>query len=108
MQAVKMYTTGTCPYCIRAKQVLRGKGVNELEEIRVDLDPGAWDPVSGTFTVSPEQAAADAASRIARIRDHQRRQAQAAEAAVAAGVVQVVRSRRGFHVMVGRLLRGRV
>jgi glutaredoxin 3 len=41
MQAVKMYTTGTCPYCIRAKQVLRSKGVNELEEIRVDLDPGA-------------------------------------------------------------------
>ena len=41
MQAVKMYTTGTCPYCIRAKQVLRGKGVNELEEIRVDLDPDA-------------------------------------------------------------------
>ena len=41
MQAVKMYTTGTCPYCIRAKQVLRSKGVNEIEEIRVDLDPQA-------------------------------------------------------------------
>ncbi|AVO35666.1 glutaredoxin 3 [Ottowia oryzae] len=41
MQAVKMYATGTCPYCIRAKQVLRSKGVNEIEEIRVDLDPQA-------------------------------------------------------------------
>ena len=41
MQAVKMYTTGTCPYCIRAKQVLRSKGVSEIEEIRVDLDPQA-------------------------------------------------------------------
>ena len=39
MQAVKMYTTGTCPYCIRAKQVLKHKGVTEIEEIRVDLDP---------------------------------------------------------------------
>ena len=41
MQAVKMYATGTCPYCIRAKQVLREKGVTEIEEIRVDLDPAA-------------------------------------------------------------------
>ena len=39
MQAVKMYATGTCPYCISAKQVLRRKGVTEIEEIRVDLDP---------------------------------------------------------------------
>ena len=41
MQAVKMYATGTCPYCIRAKQVLSEKGVTEIEEVRVDLDPGA-------------------------------------------------------------------
>jgi len=39
MQAVKMYTTGTCPYCVRAKQVLKHKGVTEIEEIRVDLNP---------------------------------------------------------------------
>ncbi|MFD1711965.1 glutaredoxin 3 [Ottowia sp. GY511] len=39
MQTVKMYATGTCPYCIRAKQVLRSKGVTDIEEIRVDLDP---------------------------------------------------------------------
>ncbi len=41
MQAVKIYATATCPYCIRAKQVLRSKGVNDMEEIRVDLDPDA-------------------------------------------------------------------
>ena len=40
MQAVKMYSTGTCPYCIRAKQLLQAKGVAQIEEIRVDLEPG--------------------------------------------------------------------
>ena len=39
MQAVKMYTTGTCPYCIRAKQVLQAKGVAQIDEVRVDLEP---------------------------------------------------------------------
>ncbi|MBS0317472.1 MAG: glutaredoxin 3 [Proteobacteria bacterium] len=39
MQSVKMYTTATCPYCIRAKQVLRERGVTQIEEIRVDDDP---------------------------------------------------------------------
>ena len=38
MQPVKMYATGTCPYCIRAKQILQAKGA-QIEEIRVDLDP---------------------------------------------------------------------
>jgi glutaredoxin 3 len=38
MQAVKMYSTAVCPYCIRAKQLLRERGVAEIEEIRVDLD----------------------------------------------------------------------
>ena len=28
MQAVKMYTTAVCPYCIRAKQILKAKGVD--------------------------------------------------------------------------------
>ena len=36
MQAVKMYTTAVCPYCIRAKQVLKSKGVEHIEEIRID------------------------------------------------------------------------
>jgi glutaredoxin 3 len=39
MQAVKMYTTAVCPYCIRAKQILKAKGVETVEEIRVDTDP---------------------------------------------------------------------
>lgn len=41
MQAVKMYTTAVCPYCVRAKQVLKTKGVEQIEEIRIDLDPAA-------------------------------------------------------------------
>ena len=36
---VLMYTTAVCPYCIRAKQLLAARGVTEIEEIRVDLDP---------------------------------------------------------------------
>jgi glutaredoxin 3 len=39
MQTVKMYTTAVCPYCIRAKQLLKAKGVEHIEEIRVDADP---------------------------------------------------------------------
>jgi glutaredoxin 3 len=39
MQRVKMYTTAVCPYCIRAKQILTAKGVEHLEEIRVDIFP---------------------------------------------------------------------
>ena len=39
MQAVKMYTTLVCPYCQRAKMLLKQRGVAEIEEIRVDLDP---------------------------------------------------------------------
>ncbi len=41
MQPVKMYTTATCPYCIRAKQILKSKGVEQIEEIRIDGDPQA-------------------------------------------------------------------
>ena len=36
---VLMYTTAVCPYCIRAKQLLKSRGVNEIEEVRIDLDP---------------------------------------------------------------------
>nr|WP_316640709.1 glutaredoxin 3 [uncultured Roseateles sp.] len=39
MAAVKMYTTQVCPYCIRAKSLLKQRGVDQIEEIRIDLDP---------------------------------------------------------------------
>ncbi len=36
-----MYSTGNCPYCIRAEQLLKARGVNDIdiEKIRVDFDP---------------------------------------------------------------------
>ena len=39
MQSVKIYTTASCPYCIHAKQLLKQRGVTELDEIRVDVIP---------------------------------------------------------------------
>ena len=39
MQSVKMYTTAVCPYCIRAKQILKARGVDAIDEIRVDMHP---------------------------------------------------------------------
>jgi glutaredoxin 3 len=39
MQAVTMYTTAVCPYCIQAKRILKSKGVAQIEEIRVDASP---------------------------------------------------------------------
>jgi glutaredoxin 3 len=39
MQAVKMYTTAVCPYCVQAKRILKSKGVEHIEEVRVDSNP---------------------------------------------------------------------
>lgn len=39
MQPVKMYTTAVCPYCVQAKRILKSKGVEAIEEIRVDAHP---------------------------------------------------------------------
>ncbi len=39
MSKVVMYATAVCPYCVRAEQLLRRKGVTEIEKIRVDLEP---------------------------------------------------------------------
>ena len=43
MAAVKMYTTLVCPYCVRAKSLLKQRGVDQIEEVRVDLDPSQRD-----------------------------------------------------------------
>ena len=48
MQAVKMYTTAVCPYCIRAKQLLKARGVEQIEEIRIDLNPVERDQMMST------------------------------------------------------------
>lgn len=34
-----MYSTGFCPYCVMAERLLRARGVEEIEKIRVDLEP---------------------------------------------------------------------
>jgi len=34
-----MYSTGVCPYCVRAEALLRARGVKEIDKIRVDLEP---------------------------------------------------------------------
>ncbi len=39
MNAVRMYTTQVCPYCIRAKSLLKQRGVSHIDEVRIDLDP---------------------------------------------------------------------
>jgi glutaredoxin 3 len=39
MAAVKMYTTLVCPFCVRAKMLLKSRGVDQIDEIRVDLNP---------------------------------------------------------------------
>lgn len=36
-----MYSTATCPFCMMAERLLRSRGVEEIEKIRVDLDPQA-------------------------------------------------------------------
>ena len=38
-----MYTTLVCPYCIRAKALLKQRGVDAIDEVRIDLDPGQRD-----------------------------------------------------------------
>src|SRR4249920_2614265 len=39
MKPVRMYTTQVCPFCVRAKALLRQRGVAQIDEVRVDLDP---------------------------------------------------------------------
>jgi glutaredoxin 3 len=39
MPQVLIYTTATCPYCVNAERLLRSKGVEHIDKVRVDLDP---------------------------------------------------------------------
>lgn len=39
MAKVLMYSTEVCPYCVRAEQLLKRKGVQVIEKVRVDLQP---------------------------------------------------------------------
>ena len=39
MAVVRMYTTQVCPYCTRAKALLKQRGVDQIDEVRIDLDP---------------------------------------------------------------------
>jgi glutaredoxin 3 len=39
MNTVKMYSSDVCPFCIRAKALLKQRGVASIEEIRIDTDP---------------------------------------------------------------------
>jgi glutaredoxin 3 len=38
MRNVRMYSTEVCPFCQRAKALLKQRGVTQIEEIRIDLD----------------------------------------------------------------------
>ena len=40
MKQVRIYTTPICPYCVRAKSLLKKKGA-EFEEVDVFMDAGA-------------------------------------------------------------------
>jgi glutaredoxin 3 len=54
MPKIRMYSTGVCPYCVRAEMLLKAKGVGEIEKIRVDLDARQRDEmvrVTGRRTV---------------------------------------------------------
>lgn len=53
MRRIKIYTTPICPYCVRAKALLKKKGAN-FEEVDVFMDRGAREEMekrSGRRTV---------------------------------------------------------
>lgn len=54
MPKVTIYTKETCPYCTMAKNLLKQKGINEVTEIRIDLDPAVREKmieITGRMTV---------------------------------------------------------
>ena len=54
MQTVKMFSTLTCPYCQHAKALLKQRGVEVIDDVRIDLDPaqrGTMIALTGRYTV---------------------------------------------------------
>jgi len=54
MAKVLMYCTASCPYCQATDRLLARKGVNEVERVRVDLEPARrpeMEKLSGRRTV---------------------------------------------------------
>ena len=54
MQPVRMYSTEWCPYCQRAKALLKQRGVESFEDIRLDIEPSqraAMIQETGRYTV---------------------------------------------------------
>jgi len=43
MANVTMYSTAVCPYCQMAERLLKSKGVETIDKIRIDLDPAKRD-----------------------------------------------------------------
>lgn len=39
MATVTMYCTAVCPYCIRAEMLLKQRGVEHIDKIRIDTEP---------------------------------------------------------------------
>jgi glutaredoxin 3 len=49
-----MYSTDWCPYCLRAKALLKSRGVESFQDIDVDVDPSgraAMIRETGRYTV---------------------------------------------------------
>lgn len=36
---VLLYGSAVCPYCVMAERLLKAKGIDNIEKIRVDLEP---------------------------------------------------------------------
>ena len=54
MPNVIVYSKETCPYCVMAKNLLTQKGITEINEVRIDLDPEERDKMielTGRMTV---------------------------------------------------------
>lgn len=46
MPKVLMYSTAICPYCVMAERLLKSRGVEAIEKLRVDLEPTLWQEMS--------------------------------------------------------------